>query len=183
MLHLIWGVLVFWPWKYFIFIEQLVVPLDINTVGNCTVHKFVTSNFHMETVIGLQSLICLMIWCSYFPCLLFKQVSCHILASIVFIINWCNSKLENVFSPIIGCISSLQCFCTIFFSTSKNLFWTIWYSLSQLVRWMGEKAEELGVEIYPGFAASEVFPHLLGCYFFIFIIVYWSISMPDIVWL
>ncbi|OIW03751.1 hypothetical protein TanjilG_30027 [Lupinus angustifolius] len=29
-------------------------------------------------------------------------------------------------------------------------------SLSQLVRWMGEKAEELGVEIYPGFAASEI---------------------------
>ncbi|KAK9288002.1 hypothetical protein L1049_016447 [Liquidambar formosana] len=29
-------------------------------------------------------------------------------------------------------------------------------SLSQLVRWMGIKAEELGVEIYPGFAASEI---------------------------
>ncbi|OVA08765.1 Electron transfer flavoprotein-ubiquinone oxidoreductase [Macleaya cordata] len=29
-------------------------------------------------------------------------------------------------------------------------------SLSQLVRWMGNKAEELGVEIYPGFAASEI---------------------------
>lgn len=29
-------------------------------------------------------------------------------------------------------------------------------SLSQLVRWLGEKAEELGVEIYPGFAADEV---------------------------
>ncbi|KAH9606892.1 hypothetical protein KSS87_019726 [Heliosperma pusillum] len=29
------------------------------------------------------------------------------------------------------------------------------HSLSQLVRWMGTKAEELGVEIYPGFAASE----------------------------
>ncbi|XP_022137933.1 electron transfer flavoprotein-ubiquinone oxidoreductase, mitochondrial isoform X2 [Momordica charantia] len=29
-------------------------------------------------------------------------------------------------------------------------------SLSQLVRWMGMKAEELGVEVYPGFAASEV---------------------------
>lgn len=32
-------------------------------------------------------------------------------------------------------------------------------SLSQLVRWMGVKAEELGVEIYPGFAASEVAQH------------------------
>ncbi|CAH9131415.1 unnamed protein product [Cuscuta epithymum] len=29
-------------------------------------------------------------------------------------------------------------------------------SLSQLVRWLGEKAEDLGVEIYPGFAASEI---------------------------
>ncbi|KAI3935965.1 hypothetical protein MKX01_021916, partial [Papaver californicum] len=28
-------------------------------------------------------------------------------------------------------------------------------SLSQLVRWMGSKDEELGVEIYTGFAASE----------------------------
>ncbi|CAL5440503.1 unnamed protein product [Camellia sinensis] len=28
--------------------------------------------------------------------------------------------------------------------------------LSQLARWLGEKAEELGVEIYPGFAASEI---------------------------
>ncbi|XP_048497109.1 electron transfer flavoprotein-ubiquinone oxidoreductase, mitochondrial isoform X5 [Beta vulgaris subsp. vulgaris] len=30
------------------------------------------------------------------------------------------------------------------------------FSLSQLVRWMAMKAEELGVEIYPGFAASEI---------------------------
>lgn len=29
-------------------------------------------------------------------------------------------------------------------------------SLSQLCRWLAEEAEELGVEIYPGFAASEV---------------------------
>ena len=29
-------------------------------------------------------------------------------------------------------------------------------SLGQLCRWLGTKAEELGVEIYPGFAASEV---------------------------
>ena len=28
--------------------------------------------------------------------------------------------------------------------------------MSQLTRWLGEQAEELGVEIYPGFAASEV---------------------------
>lgn len=35
-------------------------------------------------------------------------------------------------------------------------------SLSQLVRWLGMKAEELGVEIYPGFAASEVFIQVLS---------------------
>ncbi|XP_024983291.1 electron transfer flavoprotein-ubiquinone oxidoreductase, mitochondrial [Cynara cardunculus var. scolymus] len=29
-------------------------------------------------------------------------------------------------------------------------------SLSQFARWLGQKAEELGVEIYPGFAAKEV---------------------------
>lgn len=29
-------------------------------------------------------------------------------------------------------------------------------SLSELVRWLGKKAEDLGVEVYPGFAASEI---------------------------
>lgn len=29
-------------------------------------------------------------------------------------------------------------------------------SLSQLTKWLGDRAEELGVELYPGFAASEV---------------------------
>ncbi|EER37228.1 electron transfer flavoprotein-ubiquinone oxidoreductase [Histoplasma capsulatum H143] len=29
-------------------------------------------------------------------------------------------------------------------------------SLSQLCKWLGERAEEVGVELYPGFAASEV---------------------------
>ncbi|MEO0799443.1 MAG: electron transfer flavoprotein-ubiquinone oxidoreductase [Pseudomonadota bacterium] len=29
-------------------------------------------------------------------------------------------------------------------------------SLGEVVRWLGEQAEELGVEVYPGFAASEV---------------------------
>ena len=29
-------------------------------------------------------------------------------------------------------------------------------SLSQVVRWLGEKAESLGVEVYPGFSAAEV---------------------------
>lgn len=29
-------------------------------------------------------------------------------------------------------------------------------SLSQLARWMAQQAEALGVEIYPGFAATEI---------------------------
>lgn len=29
-------------------------------------------------------------------------------------------------------------------------------SLAQMVRWMGQQAEEEGVEVYPGFAAAEV---------------------------
>lgn len=29
-------------------------------------------------------------------------------------------------------------------------------SLSEFVRWLGRRAEELGVEIYPGFAGSEL---------------------------
>ena len=28
--------------------------------------------------------------------------------------------------------------------------------LGNLVRWLGEQAEEMGVEVYPGIAASEV---------------------------
>ncbi len=32
-------------------------------------------------------------------------------------------------------------------------------SLGNVVRWLGEQAEALGVEIYPGFAASEVLYH------------------------
>lgn len=31
--------------------------------------------------------------------------------------------------------------------------------LGHVVQWLGQQAEELGVEIYPGFAASEVLYH------------------------
>jgi electron-transferring-flavoprotein dehydrogenase len=31
-------------------------------------------------------------------------------------------------------------------------------SLNNFVRWLGEQAEELGVDVYPGFAGSEVNP-------------------------
>ncbi|KAE8769578.1 electron transfer flavoprotein-ubiquinone oxidoreductase, mitochondrial [Hordeum vulgare] len=53
-----------------------------------------------------------------------------------------------------------------FWMLTKNKAWTLpspfdnkgnyVISLSQLVRWMSVKAEELGVEVYPGFAASEI---------------------------
>ncbi|KAF2396150.1 hypothetical protein EJ06DRAFT_500551 [Trichodelitschia bisporula] len=36
-------------------------------------------------------------------------------------------------------------------------------SLNQLTKWLGERAEEAGVEIYPGFAASEVLYDSEGC--------------------
>lgn len=36
-------------------------------------------------------------------------------------------------------------------------------SLNQLTKWLGERAEEVGVEIYPGFAASEVLYNNEGC--------------------
>ena len=32
-------------------------------------------------------------------------------------------------------------------------------SLSQLCRWMGQQAEEMGIEIYPGIAASKILYH------------------------
>ena len=37
--------------------------------------------------------------------------------------------------------------------------------LGNFVRWLGEQAEALGVEIYPGYAASEVSvtTSLIGC--------------------
>ena len=33
--------------------------------------------------------------------------------------------------------------------------------MGHFVKWLGEQAEELGVEIYPGFAATEVTQDLL----------------------
>ena len=36
-------------------------------------------------------------------------------------------------------------------------------SLNQLTKWLGERAEEIGVEVYPGFAASEVLYDHEGC--------------------
>lgn len=35
--------------------------------------------------------------------------------------------------------------------------------LGNFVRWLGEQAEELGVELYPGYAAAEV-RHIIAVY-------------------
>ena len=41
--------------------------------------------------------------------------------------------------------------------------------LGHVVSWLGEQAEELGVEVYPGFAASEVSFYIhLSCLFKVF---------------
>lgn len=55
-------------------------------------------------------------------------------------------------------------------------------SLSQLVRWLGEQAEQLGVEIYPGFAADEVLysedgTTVRGVSGLMFIYVHWHLSL------
>lgn len=45
--------------------------------------------------------------------------------------------------------------------------------LGHFVRWLGEQAEELGVELYPGYAAAEVRPFLTIILFrpaFVFVI-------------
>ena len=40
--------------------------------------------------------------------------------------------------------------------------------LGNFVKWLGEQAEELGVEIYPGYAASEVRAHqIVFCVLFV----------------
>jgi electron-transferring-flavoprotein dehydrogenase len=57
----------------------------------------------------------------------------------------------------------------LFLSETKALSWPVWMlpacfhnegnyviSLGNVVRWMGQQAESLGVEIFPGFAAAEV---------------------------
>ena len=33
--------------------------------------------------------------------------------------------------------------------------------LGNVIRWLGQQAEELGVEIYPGYAASEVCSYMI----------------------
>ena len=48
--------------------------------------------------------------------------------------------------------------------------------LGNLTAWMGEQAEELGVEIYPGYAASEVSNLKYGHVFFSLVIHFFRFS-------
>ena len=76
--------------------------------------------------------------------------------------NWNDPDNENGFKNITPAKKDKMRFLT------KNRAWSIpappqmhnkgnyIISLNQLVKWLGERAEEVGVEVYPGFAASEV---------------------------
>lgn len=46
--------------------------------------------------------------------------------------------------------------CKIFLGMPLNNHGNYIVRLGHVVRWLGEQAEALGVEIYPGYAASEV---------------------------
>ena len=104
-------------------------------------------------------------------CLLEKasEIGAHILSGNVFetraldelIPNW-----QELDSPIKTKVSKEK---FLFLSQSKSLSWPTWLlpsvqqnhnnyiiSLANLCRWLAEQAETLGVEIFPGFPASEI---------------------------
>lgn len=62
--------------------------------------------------------------------------------------------------------------------------------LGNFVRWLGEQAEELGVELYPGYAASEVRPplnflydnlHAIQTFFLFFFLLSFSVSVDMLI--
>ena len=110
-------------------------------------------------------------------CLLEKasEIGAHILSGNVFetraldelIPNWKELK-----SPIKTKVSKEK---FLFLGKTKSLSWPTWLlpsvqknhnnyiiSLANLCRWLGEQAEALGVEIFPGFPASEILYHENG---------------------
>jgi len=93
-----------------------------------------------------------------------SEVGAHVLSGNVFeprALDELIPKWRQEDAPIRVPVSSDK-----FWLLTKNQAWTLpspfdnkgnyVISLSQLVRWMATKAEELGVEVYPGFAASEI---------------------------
>uniref|UniRef100_A0A452YIU1 Electron transfer flavoprotein-ubiquinone oxidoreductase n=1 Tax=Aegilops tauschii subsp. strangulata TaxID=200361 RepID=A0A452YIU1_AEGTS len=102
----------------------------------------------------------LVIWAFVFYC----SAGAHVLSGNVFeprALDELIPKWRQEDAPIRVPVSSDK-----FWMLTKNKAWTLpspfdnkgnyVISLSQLVRWMSVKAEELGVEVYPGFAASEI---------------------------
>ncbi|RLN19512.1 hypothetical protein C2845_PM02G09520 [Panicum miliaceum] len=93
-----------------------------------------------------------------------SEVGAHVLSGNVFeprALDELIPKWRQEDAPIRVPVSSDK-----FWLLTKNQAWTLpspfdnkgnyVISLSQLVQWMATKAEELGVEVYPGFAASEI---------------------------
>ena len=104
-------------------------------------------------------------------CLLEKasEIGAHILSGNVFETRALDELLPNwkeLNSPIKTKVTKEK---FLFLGKEKSLSWPTWLlpkvqqnhknyiiSLANLCRWLGEQAEALGVEIFPGFPASEV---------------------------
>ena len=104
-------------------------------------------------------------------CLLEKasEIGAHILSGNVFETRALDELLPNwkeLNSPIKTKVSKEK---FLFLGKSKSLSWPTWLlpsvqqnhnnyiiSLANLCRWLAEQAEALGVEIFPGFPASEI---------------------------
>jgi electron-transferring-flavoprotein dehydrogenase len=104
-------------------------------------------------------------------CLLEKasEIGAHILSGNVFETRALDELLPNwkeLNSPIKTKVSKEK---FLFLGKTKSLSWPTWLlptvqqnhnnyiiSLANLCRWLAEQAEELGVEIFPGFPASEI---------------------------
>jgi len=110
-------------------------------------------------------------------CLLEKasEIGAHILSGNVFETKALDELIPNwkeLNSPIKTKVSKEK---FLFLGKNKSLSWPTWLlpsvqknhnnyiiSLANLCRWLGEQAEALGVEIFPGFPASEVLYHENG---------------------
>ena len=110
-------------------------------------------------------------------CLLEKasEIGAHILSGNVFETRALDELIPNwkeLNSPVKTKVSKEK---FLFLGKNKSFSWPTWLlpsaqknhnnyiiSLANLCRWLGEQAEALGVEIFPGFPASEVVYHENG---------------------
>ena len=104
-----------------------------------------------------------------------SEIGAHILSGNVFETKALDELIPNwkeLNSPIKTRVSKEK---FLFLGKTKSLSWPTWLlpsvqknhnnyiiSLANLCRWLGEQAEALGVEIFPGFPASEVVYHENG---------------------